>query len=478
MDSLLTWMDATEQAQAVRSGQTSPSELVEAAIERIERVNPDLNAVIHERFDAARKEAAAGKVSGPFAGVPILLKDLGAAQAGEPLHLGLGALKEAGFRAATDSFIAAKLQAAGCIILGRTNCPEFGTTITTEPVSYGPTRNPWNTQHTTGGSSGGSAAAVASGMVPVAHANDGGGSIRIPAANCGLFGLKPSRGRVSPGPDPHESSWSGSTIDHMVTRTVRDSAGLLDVLAGEMPGDLFVAPPPRRPFAHEVGADTGALKIGWLDHPAQEGIAPNAECATAVHEARDLLESLGHELHEAHPAALGEAEFTRHFLTIITTAVAADLEEWSDAIGRVIAPGKLEPDNQTFQMLGAMVPATAYLRSELWFEAWRRRMAAFWAEDGYDLLLTPVLNMPPARLGELSEPILGQQRVIEALQYTAQFNVTGQPAMSLPLHWTPEGLPVGVQLVAAYGREDVLVRLASRVEQAAPWADRKPPVHA
>ncbi|HXY44861.1 MAG TPA: amidase, partial [Acidimicrobiales bacterium] len=433
---------------------------------------------IHERFEAARKEAAARDLRGPFAGVPVLLKDLGAAQAGEPLHLGLGFLKEAGYRAPVDSFITEKLRASGCVILGRTNCPEMGTTITTEPRAYGPSRNPWNTDHTTGGSSGGSAAAVASGMVPAAHANDGGGSIRIPASNCGLLGLKPSRGRVSPGPEPNEASWAGSTIDHMLTRTVRDSAAMLDVLTGRMPGDLFVAPPASRPFAAEVGVEPGPLKIGWLDHPAQEGIAPDAECALAVYEARDLLESLGHELHEAYPEALGDPEFTRHFLTLVTTAVAADLETWSEVLGRRIDPSELEPDNQTFQMLGSMVPAAAYLRSEQWFEAWRRRLAKYWSHDGYDLLLTPVLNMTPARIGELSEPVRGQQRVIEALQYTAQFNVSGQPAVSLPLHWTPGGLPVGVQLVAAYGREDILLRVASQVEQAAPWAERRPAVHA
>jgi amidase len=478
MDEHVAWMDATAQAELVRSGQATPQELVDAAIERIERLNPQLNAVIHERFAAARSEAGADDLTGPFAGVPVLLKDLGAEMAGEPHHCGLRAAKAAGYRAPTDSFITEALQAAGCIILGRTNCPEFGTTITTEPLAYGPTRNPWNTDNTTGGSSGGSAAAVASGMVPVAHANDGGGSIRIPAANCGLFGLKPSRGRVSPGPEPHEAAWAGSTIDHVLTRTVRDSAAMLDVLAGERPGDLFVAPPPARPFAAEVGVAPGSLKIGWLDHPAQEGIVPHPECAAAVHSARDLLASLGHELVEEYPVALGDPEFTRHFHTLITPAVAPAVETWGEHIGRPIELTELEPDNQTFQMLGAMVPGTAYLRSVLWFETWRREMAGFWAEDGYDLLLTPVLNMPPARIGELSEPVLGQQKVIEALQYTAQINVTGQPAVSLPLHMTPDGLPVGVQLVAAYGREDLLIRLASQVEQAAPWADRKPLVHA
>jgi len=477
MDERLVWADAVEQATLVTNGKATPSELVDQAIARIERLNPELNAVIHERFEAARKEAT-GSLNGPFAGVPVLLKDLGAPIAGEPHHAGLGVAKQAGFRAPIDSFITEKLRAAGCVILGRTNCPELGTTITTEPLAYGPSRNPWNTDHTTGGSSGGSAAAVSSGMVAVAHANDGGGSIRIPAANCGLFGLKPSRGRVSPGPEPSEAAWAGSTIDHVVTRTVRDSAAMLDMLAGEMAGDLFVAPPPSRPFADEVGADPGSLRIGWLDHPAMDGFEADAECAAAVGGARDLLDSLGHRLEEAYPVAMGEADFTRNFLVLITTAVAQSLVHWSEVLGRDVSPAELEPDNQMFQALGASVSGTTYLQTVLWFEAWRRRMATFWSDDGYDLLCTPVLNMTPARIGELSEPILGQQKVIQALQYTAQFNVTGQPAMSLPLHVTPDGLPVGVQLVAAYGREDILLRLASQVEEASPWAGRTPRVHA
>jgi amidase len=259
---------------------------------------------------------------------------------------------------------------------------------------------------------------------------------------------------------------------------VRDSAAFLDVLSGQMPGDLFVAPPPARRFAEEVGVEPGSLKVGWLDRPPMEGFEANAECALAVHDARDLLESLGHRLEQAHPAALGDADFTRNFLVLITTAVATDLEFWSEALGREVSPQELEPDNQMFQLLGTSVSGTAYLQAVLWFEGWRRQVARFWADDGYDLLCTPVLNGVPPRIGELSEPIIGQQKVIEALQYTAQFNVSGQPAMSLPLHMTADGLPVGVQFVAAYGREDVLLRLASQVEQAAPWAGRKPPVHA
>lgn len=478
MDDELAFADVTAHAGLVAGGKATAAELVDAAIARIEALNPQLNAVIHERFDAARAEAA-GDLTGPLAGVPILLKDLGASMAGEPYHVGMAALKNAGFRATQDAHLVTKLRAAGCVVLGRTNCPELGTNITTEPLSYGPTRNPWSLDHSTGGSSGGSAAAVASGMVPAAHANDGGGSIRIPAANCGLFGLKPSRGRVSSGPQPSESSWAGSTIDHMLTRSVRDSAALLDVLAGEMPGDLFVAPPPSRPFAAEVGADPGHLKIGLLDHSPLAVYGCDAECSTAAQAAGALLESLGHTVVEgAYPKAMADEDFQRHFIVVVTTAIANELNTWGETLGRTLANDELEPDNQMFATLGESIPAPTYLASLLWAEGWRRQMASFWSDEGYDLLLSPVLAITPPRLGELSEPGLGQQRVIAALQFTPQFNLSGQPAVSLPLHWTPDGLPVGVQLVAAYGREDLLLRIASQVEQAAPWSERKPPVHA
>jgi amidase len=474
----LAFADATHQASLVANGDASPSELVDAAIARAEALNPQLNAIIHERYEKAREEAAANP-SGTFGGVPILIKDLGAAMAGEPYHVGLGFLKEAGYRATADSYIVERLRGAGCVIIGRTNCPELGTNITTEPQSYGPTHNPWSLDHSTGGSSGGSAASVASGIVPAAHANDGGGSIRIPAANCGLVGLKPSRGRVSPGPEPSESSWAGSTSDHMLTRSVRDSAALLDVLAGEMPGDTYVAPPPARPFAGEVGQDPGKLKIGLLDFSPLEIYPCDPECTAAARHAGTLLESLGHTVVPgAYPKAMGEDDFQRHFVAIVSTAVAHDRMMWTRQLGRSVEIGEYEPDNQMFATLGDMVTGPSYLDTLLWAEGWRRRMASFWAADGYDLLLSPVLAITPPRLGELSEPGLGQQRVVAALQFTPQFNLSGQPAVSLPLHWTPDGLPVGVQLAAAYGREDLLIRVASQLEQAAPWSDRKPPVHA
>ena len=477
MDDRLTFMDATAQAELVRRGEISPAELVEEGVARVEATNGTLNAVIHERFEAARAEAAT-PAQGPFQGVPLLLKDLGAAMAGEPLHCGLRIARDAGYRAPRSAYLVEKLHAAGFVVLGRTNCPELGTTITTEPLAYGPSRNPWELDHTTGGSSGGSAAAVAAGMVPVAHGNDGGGSIRIPASCCGLVGLKPSRGRVSPGPEPGEAGWAGSTIDHVLTRTVRDSAGVLDVLAGEMPGDLFVAPPPARPFAYEVGAPVGALRIGWLDHPAIPGFVGHEETAKAVHEAAALLQELGHKVEDAYPAALGDEDFQRRFIVLVSTSIVSDLDHWSELLGRAVDPGELEPDNALFHLLGSSIPASTYLESVLWFEGWRRRMASWWSADGYDLLVTPVLAFPPARLGELSEPGVGQQKVVETLQYTAQFNVSGQPAISLPLSFTADGLPVGVQIVAAYGREDLLIRVAAQLEEAAGWAKRVPPFHA
>ena len=477
MDEQLTWMDATAQAGLVRRGEASPLELVDAAIERIDRCDPGLNAVIHRQFAAARTQAAGQLPDGPFRGVPILFKDLGAPQAGEPYCEGTAFAKAAGYRAARDSFLVQRFKEAGFVVLGRTNTPELGTAITTEPLAFGPTRNPWNTEHSSGGSSGGSAAAVASGMVPVAHGNDGGGSIRIPASCCALFGLKPSRGRVSKGPAGGES-WNGFSADHVLARTVRDSATVLDQIAGYRPGDTFVAPVPARPFAQEVGANPGRLRIGLLDHPAQAAHRADPECSQAVRLAGRMLESLGHRVEIAHPSSLEEPEMYRHFLVVITTAVASALTEWSLLLGREVSAEELEPANSLFAALGRSISAPDYLESVLWFEGFRRRTIAFWSEQGFDLLCTPVLAQPPARLGELSDPMTGEAKVVETLQFTGQFNVTGQPAASLPLHWTPAGLPIGVQLVADYGREDVLIRVSSQLEQATAWADRRPKVHA
>jgi amidase len=470
----LVWADATAQAELVAKGEVTPIELCEAAIGRIEAVNPQLNAVIHRLYDKARAAAAGDLPDGPFRGVPFLLKDLGATSEGDPYHAGSAVLRDAGFVADHDTFVAAKFKQAGFVVVGRTNTPELGSTITTEPLAYGPCRNPWNLDHSTGGSSGGSAAAVASGCVPAAHANDGGGSIRIPASECGLVGLKPSRGRVSHGPDIGEA-WMGATIDHCVTRTVRDSAAVLDAIAGYMPGDPYTAPPPAASFAAAVGAAVPRLRVGLLDHPAMEGFAGHPECAAAVRDAGRLLESMGHSVTESHPAALGEAEFQTRFITIVSAATAAAVDLWSTLLGRTVKGAELEPGNAMFDEIGRGVSAPSYLAAVDWLHAYSRRVAAWWQD--FDLLVSPVIAAPPPPIGWLTDEAEGLQRVVSLLQYTAQFNVTGQPAISLPLHMTAGGLPVGVQFVAAYGREELLLSLAAALEEAAPWRDRHPAVH-
>jgi amidase len=469
-----TWLDGTAQADLVRRGEVSPPELVEAAISRIERVNPQLDAVIRTRFEAARKEAAGDLPDGPFRGVPILFKDLGCMVAGEPTAFGIGPLRDLAWP--VTSFLAQMFRAAGFVALGRTSVPEFGTTVTTEPMSFPAARNPWNPGHSTGGSSGGSAAAVASGMVPIAHANDGGGSIRIPASECGLVGLKPTRGRVSQGPLIGEG-WAGGTIDGSLARSVRDAAGVLDVISAPMPGEPYYAPPLPRPLAHEVGADPGQLRIGFVDHVGDERFLDDPQCRAAVAAAARLLESLGHHVTQSWPDAMFEDEFTGHFTAIIAADTEATFRAFEAALGRPIGDAEIEPRNAAHRQAGRALGAVEYLQARLWIGQWARRMASWW--EDFDLLLTPTLGAPPPELGWFTAagPEAEGKRIASFIPYTAQFNMTGQPAVSLPLHWTPDDLPVGVQLVAQYGREDVLVRIASQLEQAAPWADRLPRIH-
>jgi amidase len=472
------WLDATAQADLVRRGEATAQELVDAAIARIERSNPTLNAVIHPRFEKARVEAAGPVPAGPFRGVPLVLKDLGLYSAGDPYHAGTRLLKGVDYTADHDSYVTQKFHAAGFIAVGRTNVPELGTTITTESLAWGPARNPWDLDRSTGGSSGGSAAAVAAGMVAVGHATDGGGSIRIPASNCGLVGLKPSRARVSDGPDSGDS-WLGSTIQGAITRTVRDAAGVLDAIAGYMPGDPYTAPPPRGPFVTEVGVEPGALRIGLLDHPPYATLAADPDCADAVHATGKLLESLGHHVDMAHPAALDEPGTARHFGLVVAASMAADLDDLAAVAGRPLTEDDIEAGNLRLAAVGRAVLASDYLASKVWLQRWCRRVLEWWhpvdGSPGFDILVTPVLNGPPPRLGWLSDPDTATERMMSLLQYTSQFNVTGQPAVSLPLHWTAGGLPVGVQLVGGFAREDVLIQLAAQLEAAQPWADRRPP---
>ncbi len=471
----LTWLDATAQADLVRRGDMSPKDLVEAAIAGIDAVNPRLDAVIRTRFDQARAEAAGDLPDGPFRGVPILFKDLGCLVAGEATAFGLGPLRD--LRWPVTSYLAQQFRAAGFIPLGRTNVPELGSTVTTESLSFPPARNPWQPGHSTGGSSGGSAAAVASGMVTVAHANDGGGSIRIPASECGLVGLKPTRGRVSQGPVTGEA-WAGGVIDGAVTRTVRDAAGVLDVISARMPGEPYYPPPLPRPLREEAGADPGRLRIGVLDRPGAREFLDDPQCRAAVAAAARLLESLGHHVEESAPAAMFELEFAGHFSRLIAADTALTLQAFEGLLGHPIGEEEMEPRNAEYRRAGGALGAVAYLESRAWIGMWARRMADWW--NGHDLLLTPTVGAPPPELGWFAAegPEHEGRRIASFIPYTAQFNMTGQPAVSLPLHWTPGGLPVGVQLVARYGREDVLVRVAGQLEQAAPWAERRPQIHA
>jgi amidase len=478
MSDPLMFVDATAQAEMIRRGDARPEELVEAAIARIERLNPRLNAVIHLLFEKARAQVAGGALpEGALRGVPFLLKDIFGYTAGDPYHMSVRPLRDVGFVAPHDTYLAAKLRAAGLVFLGRTNCSELGTLPTVEAEAYGPSRNPWDETRSTGGSSGGSAAAVASGMVPAAHANDGGGSIRIPASCCGLVGLKPSRGRVSLGPDLAEAV-GGLAVEGCVSRSVRDTAALLDVVEGEMPGDPYTAPPPSRPFVREVGADPGRLRIGLVTAMPGGLGTTHPDAIAAAEDAARLLESLGHGVEPSHPAALDDLEVGQHFAVMFACYTARLFEVLAMLTGREIGPDDVEPINWMLASTGRACSATQFLASADWLNDYRRRVASWWA-GGFDLLLTPTLPEPPPLLGSFAaapdDMSAGGMRATQYTAFVAPFNMTGQPAVSLPLHWNGQGLPIGVQLVAAYGREDLLIRVASQLEQARPWADRRPP---
>jgi len=474
----LSQLDATAQADLVRKGDATPLELVDAAIARVEKLNGELNAVIHPLYDRARAAAQSDALpNGPFRGVPILVKDLDGELAGAPHHMGNKLLKA---RNHVDSFTCyafAKLEAAGFVIVGKTNTPEFGLMTTTEPEAYGPSRNPWNTAHSTGGSSGGSGAAVASGMVPLAHAGDGGGSIRIPATHCGLFGIKPSRGRISLGPAVAEA-WAGLVMRHVLTHTVRDSAATLDVLQGYMTGDWYTAPPPARPYAQEVGAEPGALRIGVRTTAPMSIVDVDPECVTAVDNAAALLASLGHTVEKSAPAALDEATFLEVFATVMGTSMRAETDMLGAEIGHTFTAADVEASTWELYDGSGAISASHYAQALTKMHRWTRRIASWWEDDGFDLLLVPTCGAPPPEIGFLTQPGEGTARQLPFAIFTAPFNVTGQPAMSVPLHMTANGLPVGVQLVAAPHREDVLFRVAAQLEAAQPWIDRVPPVHA
>lgn len=468
-------LDATAQAELVRRGEVKPIELLEAAIERIERVNPVINAVITPMYEEARKSASSVAVDAPFAGVPFLLKDLGASYAGVRMCQGSAFLKDMIFP--IDSELTVRYKKAGLVILGKTNTPEFGLVPTTEPVLFGPSRNPWNTDYTTGGSSGGSAAAVAAGLVPFAHANDGGGSIRIPASCCGLFGLKPTRGRITLGPLLGDIM-NGLVNEHVVSRSVRDSAALLDAVAGPMPGDPYFALPPERPYAEEVAAEPGKLRIAFTTR-APTGTPVHEDCAAAVKDAAALCEELGHAVEEASPAINGE-QLVQAFITIWAAGCAWTIDSMAMTIGRTPTADQFEPVTWSLYEQGKQTGGSEYLLAVTALQQIARTVAAF--HERYDLWLTPTLGMPPVPLGYFDptpdNPRAGFEKAVQFVPFTPIQNATGQPAMSVPLYWNGDGLPVGVHFVARFGDEATLFRLAGQLERARPWAQRRPPVSA
>ncbi len=473
-----TWLDATAQAELVRKGEVTPPELVESAIGRIEKLNPELNAVIHRLDDKAMRAASDPALpDGPFRGVPFLVKDGVCHTAGDPFHCGMQVLKDLDWHEDTDTWLAERFRAAGFVFVGKTNLPELASSVTTEPLAYGPTHNPWSLDHSPGGSSGGSAAAVASGVVPVAHGNDMGGSIRVPSSACGLVGLKPTRGRTTLGPDFGEF-WGPLTHEHVLTRSVRDTAAVLDATAGPGTGDPYTAPAPTGRYRDDVGAPPGRLRIGYRTMRT-DGVESNPECVAAVEATARLLDELDHDVAPARIEAIETADIG--FLGIYASAITRDLERWSERIGRTLEPSDLDPINAINVEMGRAVTGAQYLAATETAQRWSRQVASWWA-DGNDILVTPTMPEPPARLGELAPDVDDVMAVLPRMgtyaMFTSLFNITGQPAISLPLHWTADGLPVGVQLVAAYGREDLLIRLASQLEQAHPWADRHPPVSA
>jgi Asp-tRNA(Asn)/Glu-tRNA(Gln) amidotransferase A subunit family amidase len=457
-------LDATDQASLIRSGEISPAELADRAIARIERMNPRLNAVVIPLFEKGRAEARSAP-GGPFRGVPYLLKDLSLVSAGDPTSQGMAGAKAAGYRADHDSWFVERMRAAGFVLLGKTNLDELGMGTSTAPAAWGPTRNPWDVSRSPGGSSGGSAAAVAARLVPVADGTDAAGSIRIPASHCGVVGLKPSRGRVSVGPDVFCDSLAGVAAEMGLTRSVRDTAAVLDVVAGHRPGDAYRAPPPARPFAAEVGADPGRLRIGVLAEDPSGAAPVDPGCAAAARAAADALSGLGHDVAGGFPPALARGGVPEFGVAMAVVAARA-FDVWEARLGRPLTEDDVEPATWGAARFGRTVTGVQYATGVDRLRERAAEIERWWLDDGWDLLLTPTVPGPA--------PPIGAAPHADPMLFTSPFNGTGQPAISLPLHESADGLPIGVQLVAAHGREDLLLRVAAQLERALPWTGRHP----
>ncbi|PKN64424.1 MAG: amidase [Deltaproteobacteria bacterium HGW-Deltaproteobacteria-10] len=484
--------DAVGLAKLVREKKISPAELCEEAINRIEKLNPILNAVINPMFDMGRETVKKSLPDGPFTGVPFLLKDLISAYSGVKLTSGCRAYKD--YIPDYDSELVKRFKKSGLIALGKTNTPEFGLMGITEPELYGPTRNPWNIEHTPGGSSGGSAAAVASGMVPMASGGDGGGSIRIPSAFCALFGLKPTRGRTPTGPKYGEL-WQGAAIEHVLTRSVRDNAAMLDAICGADVGAPYIIKPPERPYTDEINCETGSLKIAF-NTESPLGTGTHEYCKEAVMQTAKLLQNLGHNVEEARPELDG-IRLANSYFTLYFGEIAADIELARSVLKKKVSRSDFEIATWFFGQLGHHYTAFDFVRAMREWDIAARVMGQFHLK--YDLFLTPTVAAPPAKIGELlpksyekvamkilSVLNLGflakasgmvNQIAIQTLAktpFTQLANFTGQPAMNVPLQWDKKGMPCGVQFIAPFGDEATLFRLASQLEKVKPWFDKRP----
>jgi amidase len=486
--------DALAIAELVRQKEISPREAVESAIHRIEALNPRLNAVVHRMFDRALSDTEGIIPDGPFRGVPFLLKDLIAWYQGEPITNGSRLFK--GWIAPSDSEITRRYRNAGLIVVGKTNTPEFGLVPFTESDLLGICRNPWNPDVTTGGSSGGAGAAVASGMVPMAGGGDGGGSIRIPASCCGLFGLKPTRGRTPTGPVQGEL-WRGATVEHVLTRSVRDSAAMLDAIAGPDVGAPYFAPPPERPFIEEVRTPPGRLRIAFTIEPML-GHTVHPDCVKSVIDAARLLESLGHDVVED-TFEIDRESFNRAFLTMICCETASELDDAAIMLRRTVKRSDVEVSTWALALIGRSITGPEYTSAVRYLQRTSRRIGEFF--ERYHVHVSPVVSTPPFPHGALQPPssertamaILGALRaskvmkamgaleraagtVFDWMAFTPVANATGQPAMSVPLSWNDAGLPIGVHFTGRYADEATLFRLAAELELAAPWREKRPPL--
>jgi amidase len=459
--------DATGLAAAIRAGEVSPREVVEFAIARLDERNESINAVVARRDAAALAEADSALPDGPLTGVPFVVKDLGMPVAGLPATNGSRLF--AGEIATHDGELLRRYRRAGVVVIGTTNSPELGRNASTEPLLFGPTRNPWSLSHSAGGSSGGTAAAVAAGIVPAGHGNDGGGSIRIPASECGLVGLKPSRGRTPALPRRSAMAYPLG-INHVLTRSVRDTALFLDVGAGPVPGDPYVIAPPARPFADEVGAAPGRRRVA-VSVTTPSGDPVDTDCAAVVRDVATLLGELGHEVSDAAPEYPLDAISTA-MQVFMAAPLVVEVDARLDALGRALRDDDLEPLTRQIYERGRTLSATDVVIAHQELERASHIIGGFF--ETYDLLLTATIARPVPPLGYLdtTDPAAMRERGAVFAALTGPFNVTGQPAISLPLGHDRDGLPVGVQLVAGFGREDLLLRVAAQLEEGRPWSTR------